>query len=172
MMAAMIRQVESALTATFRGPRSIRAYVIFLGVGVLATAFELIALPSPAVGGLSFSALRFLTPWLAAAAAFIGFGFGLSLALNADVTVGRRTSRAAGVGGMLASVLPGSLCCTSIVPSLLAALGASAPTVLGTTGKIQAIFALHEDAFLAASLAGVALSLGLAISSRAATCRI
>lgn len=166
-------QVVRGIALTFTGPGRIRAFAIALGLGSLLTAFYLVMLPSAAVGGFSFVALQYLTPPLAVIAAVLGYGFALSLAINASALAQRnRVAGAVGVGGLLAAVLPGSLCCTSIIPSLLAAFGASVPTVLGTTGKIASIFANYEDAFIALSIAGIALSVVLAARSRAAHCAI
>src|SRR5579875_2604537 len=98
-----------------------------------------------------------------------GITLGLGTALTAFYLVMLPSSRVGGFS-LLAAVLPGSLCCTSIIPSLLAVFGASVPTILGTTGKIASVFALYEGVFIAASLAGVALSIVLAARSRAAHC--
>lgn len=169
----MLRQVALAIALTFRGPGYRRSYLIALGLGTVVTAFYLVMLPSPAVGGFSLAALQYLKPSLAIAAAALGYGFALAIAINIGA-FDRRSHGAevVGLGGLLAAVLPGSLCCTSLVPSLLATLGASAPMILGTTGKIQSIFALHEGAFIGASLIGVALSLLLAVRNRVATCSL
>lgn len=169
----MIQQVTSAFALTFRGAGAGRSYGIAIGLGTTATAFYLVMLPSSAVGGFSLVALHYLTPALAIAAAALGYGFALAIAINVGAFSQRsRTAEVVGLGGLLASVLPGSLCCTSLVPSLLATLGASAPTILGTTGKIQSVFALHENAFIAVSIAGVAISVILAARNRASSCSI
>ena len=169
----MIRQVSTVIAQTFGPPDALRSYLITLGAGSVVTAFYLVMLPSSAVGGISPMALRYLTPALGLAAALLGYGFALAVAINVGSLARRSgTSEVAGIGGLLAAVLPGSLCCTSLVPSLLAALGASAPTILRTTGKIQSIFALHEDAFIAASIGGVALSIVLAARNRISACSV
>jgi hypothetical protein len=173
MIGGMIRQVGAAVALTFGGPGAGRAYAILVLLGSAATAFYLFMLPSPAVGGLSLAALRYLTPWLAGAAAILGFGFALAVAINAGALTRRRHGAdAVGIGGLIASLLPGSLCCTSVVPSLLALLGLSTPTILGTTGRIQSIFALHESAFIIASVAAVLASVVLAARNRTASCAL
>ncbi len=166
-------QAFRGISLTFTGSRRGRAYAITLGLGSVITAFYLVMLPSSAVGGFSLIALHYLTPPLALAAAALGYGFALALALNEGALTQRsRAAGAVGIGGLLAAVLPGSLCCTSVIPSLLAALGASVPTVLGTTGKIASIFAVYENVFIAASLAGVGLSIVLAARTCATSCTI
>ncbi|GAC1550206.1 MAG: hypothetical protein NVS3B16_24430 [Vulcanimicrobiaceae bacterium] len=169
----MIRQVATAISITFRGAGARLAYALFVGLGTAATAFYLVMLPSSSVGGFSFAALHYLTAPLALAAVVLGYGFALAVAINLGAFSQRsRTAEVAGVGGLLAAILPGSLCCTSLVPTALAALGASATTVLGTTGKIQSIFAEYEGAFIVASIAGVLLSILLAARSRVAACAL
>lgn len=139
----MISQVGSAIALTFRGPGARLAYAITFGLVTAITAFYLVMLPSSAVGGFSLIALRYLTTSLGLAAFALGYGFALTIAINVSSIAQRnRAAEVVGIGGLLAAILPGSLCCTSIVPSLLAAFGASVPTVLGTTGKIQSVFAL------------------------------
>lgn len=173
MIDPVIRQVGIALSLTFHGPGCGRAYVIVGALGTGATAFYLFMLPSPAVGGLSPAALHYLTPSLAAAAVVLGFGFALAVAINAGAIAQRRhAAEVVGIGGLIASVLPGSLCCTSVIPSLLAFLGLSTSSILGTTGRIQSIFALHEEAFIAVSVAAVLVSILLAVRNCTSACAI
>ncbi|GAC1628002.1 MAG: hypothetical protein NVS4B5_19320 [Vulcanimicrobiaceae bacterium] len=173
MIDDVIRQVAAATTLTFRGKGAAVAYAWLLGLGTVATAFYFVMLPSSAVGGLSLLALRYLTVPLALAAVVLGYGFALAIAINLGAFSQRsRTAEVAGVGGLIAAILPGSLCCTSLVPTALAAFGASATTVLGTTGKIQSIFARYEGAFIAASIFGVLLSIVLAARNRVSACAI
>lgn len=124
-------QVVRGITLTFSGPRSGRAYGIVLGLGTVLTAFYLVVLPSSAVGGFSLLAVHYLTPTLALCAVALGYGFAAAIAINMSALTQRsRAAGVVGVGGLLAAVLPGSLCCTSVIPSLLAAFGASVPTIL------------------------------------------
>jgi hypothetical protein len=166
-------QVVRGIGLAFAGSRRWRSYAIALGLGTPLTAFYLVMLPSSAVGGFSLVALRYLTPGLALAAAALGYGFALTIAINVSALTQRsRAAGVVGIGGLLAATLPGSLCCTSVIPSLLAAFGASVPTILGTTGKIASVFAVYESAFIAASIAGVVLSIVLAARSSAASCSL
>ncbi len=165
-------QVAQGFAVTFSGPPKFRAFAILFIVGAGATIFYLFMLPSPAVGGLSAAALHYLTPLLVILAILLGFGLSATLAINLTALKKSTSSRAVGVMGVLSSVLPGSLCCTSIVPSMLALAGASAPSIIGSTGKIQSVFALHENGFLLASLAGVVLSVALAARNASSSCII
>ena len=47
-------------------------------------------------------------------------------------------------GAMHSSLSPAGICCTPIVPSLLALAGASTPQIFGLTGRIQGFFATYE----------------------------
>jgi hypothetical protein len=164
-------QVFAGIGLAFAGRARIRSLTITLVLGSLLTAFYLVMLPSSAVGGLAFVAVHYLTPLLALAAIVLGYGFALTVAINvSSFTQRSRAAGVVGVGGLLAAVLPGSLCCTSVVPSLLAALGASTPTILGTTGKIQSVFANYESAFIGASVAAVVLSIVLAARNHVSSC--
>ncbi len=54
---------------------------------------------------------------------------------------------------MTVSALPTFLCCTPVIPTLLATAGLSAISVYSTTSSLQRFFALHQTAFFAFSLA-------------------
>lgn len=77
----------------------------------------------------------------------------LSITLNAFAVSNR--ARAGGklsAGAVITSIIPSSLCCTSVVPSVLAAFGASTSTILGVAGKIQGPLAAYETPLIAASV--------------------
>ncbi len=102
----MVRQVATALSLTFRGRGSGRAYVIVATLGTGVTVLYLFMLPSPAVGGSSRVALRYLTPSRGAAAAVLRFGFALAVAINAGAIAERRhTAEAIGIGGLVAKLV-------------------------------------------------------------------
>jgi len=168
----MVGQVARGFNLTFTGSRKSGALLILLVGGAAATTFYLFLLPSPAVGGISPMAFHYLTPPLTVLAILFGFGLSATLAINFSALKRSKAAGVAGLGGLLTSVLPASLCCTSAVPSLLALAGASASTIIGSTGKIQSIFALHENVFLGASLAGVFLAVILAAGNAAAGCAV
>jgi len=168
----MVGQVVQGFRLTFAGVQKTRGLLILFVSGAGATAFYLFLLPSPAVGGISPLALHYLTPALTALAILFGFGLSATLALNFSAIRRSKAAGAAGLGGLLTSVLPASLCCTSVVPSLLALAGASSSTIIGSSGKIQSIFALHENAFLGASLAAVLAAVILAARNAAASCAV
>ncbi|MEM0143598.1 MAG: hypothetical protein QXL94_06570, partial [Candidatus Parvarchaeum sp.] len=60
-----------------------------------------------------------------------------------------KSSKKFSLASIISALLPSSLCCTSIVPSILAFIGFSTPFVLGNTGKIQSIFSIYGPLFIA-----------------------
>jgi hypothetical protein len=94
----------------------------------------------------------------------IVLGAGMGLVLSVQVCAMRRIARAraaAGTAGgvaFVASLAPSFLCCTPIIPTVLAFVGVSGVGLYGTTGTLQHFFAVHQTEFLAASLALLALT--------------
>jgi hypothetical protein len=59
-----------------------------------------------------------------------------------------KTSKKLTLSSIIGVILPSSLCCTSIIPSLLAVVGFSTSFIIGNTGKIQSIFSMYSPAFI------------------------
>lgn len=59
-----------------------------------------------------------------------------------------KSGRGISIASIASAVLPSSLCCTSLVPSILAVAGFSTSFVLGNTGKIQSIFSIYGPLFI------------------------
>ena len=94
----------------------------------------------------------------------------LSLVMNAFAFVnGAALSGKAGLGAVIAAIIPGGLCCTSVVPAILAAFGASTTTVIGITGGLQGPFATYETLFITISIGLLLLSV-LLVSRNIAKC--
>ncbi len=152
-------------------PRSYRwcAAVLF----ALALAAYLLTLPAAYTGGtIGPRALRYLNAELAFFAVALALLLSLTLTLNVYALRASMRHRGAGLGAaaVLASVVPSSLCCTSLVPSLLAALGASTPQIFGLAGRIQGTVARYEALFLVAALLLLLGSLDLAARSVVGSC--
>ncbi|MGC8538734.1 MAG: hypothetical protein ACP5MK_02590 [Candidatus Micrarchaeia archaeon] len=95
-----------------------------------------------------------------AVSAALGIMLALSISLNAfamsrSIRSGSRMS----VGAAVASVAPVMLCCSTIVPSLLATVGMGASAIISTAGMIQGPLATYEPALIAISLALLTLSI-------------
>ncbi|MDA8056883.1 MAG: hypothetical protein M0032_02760 [Actinomycetota bacterium] len=88
----------------------------------------------------------------------IVLGLAMGLVVSVQVYAMRRIAAARAAGGVaggvafVASLLPSFLCCTPIIPSLLAFVGVSGVGLYTTTGTLQHFFAVHQTEFLSASL--------------------
>jgi len=131
--------------------------LLFLGLLTL----YLFLLPGAYTGGrIGLISLRYLNGPLIFFAVALAAAASLTLTFNVygfrAASIKRVQGGGAGTGvglaSLLASVLPTMLCCTPLVPTALALLGASTPTIFGMTGKIQGFFATYELHFLTAAL--------------------
>jgi hypothetical protein len=145
------------------------------GLFLLALAFYLITLPATYTGGvIGLVSARYLNPEL------VFFSLVLALLLSLVLTLNlygfRASLRHQGAGlsatGVLASLAPSSLCCTSLVPSLLAVAGASTPQIFRVTGLIQGTVARYESLFLVVALVLLLVSLHLAGRNILSSCSL
>lgn len=97
---------------------------------------------------------HYLTGYYAAWSVVLGAGMALVLTVQVyAVRQVARTSSGAVTGlAFVASLLPSFLCCTPVIPTLLAFVGLSTVDLYGTTGTLQRFFAVHETEFLTGSL--------------------
>jgi hypothetical protein len=161
---------RDALRAAFSPPALVRSALLLVLIGAPLTVFYLVALPAERFGALAWGALQFVTPGDAVAALLIGLGVPLSVALNVAAQRAHAAQTSLTFGGVLAALLPSSLCCTTLIPSALAAVGASAPAIMHVSGKFQGFFAQYAAAFIGVAVAAVLFSLWLAASNLAAGC--
>ncbi|MHB8240202.1 MAG: hypothetical protein ACYDFS_11295 [Vulcanimicrobiaceae bacterium] len=162
----------AAMKLAFTPPAVLRSALLMLLIGVPLTAFYLVALPAERFGALAWGALQFLTPGDAIAAVLIGVGVPVSIAMNVAARRAQATQTTLTFGGVIAALLPSSLCCTTLIPSALATLGASAPAVMHLSGRFQGFFAQYAAAFIGFAVAAVLLSLWLAASNLTAGCAL
>ncbi len=95
-------------------------------------------------------------------AAVISILLALSLIMNAFAFANRVSlSEKISLGAIIMAILPSSLCCTPVIPALLATFGASTTTIIGATGMLQGPFATYEVLFIIASLILFLLSIFL-----------
>ena len=89
----------------------------------------------------------------------------LSIVLNVFVVL-RRSGHVSKMvaGAVVTSIAPLALCCSTIVPSMLAIIGMSASAIISTAGYIQGALAVYEPVLLAVSF--VILVLSIYITSR------
>ncbi len=168
----MIERFRDAFRMVFAGAAyRWLAGTLFLGFLVL----YLFLLPGAYTGGIiGWVSLRFLTPTLLFFAVLLSLL--VSLSLTFSVYGFRVAASAKGQGAsllsVLASILPGLLCCTPVVPTLLAILGASTPTIFGLSGRIQGIFATYEVHFLVAAALLLVYALHRSVDHLFRSCRL
>lgn len=102
----------------------------------------------------------------------IGVLLALTIVMNAFALLrGAKVSGKVGFGAVIAAIIPSSLCCTSVIPGILAALGASSTTIIGVTGEIQGPFATYEMLFITLSIGLLLISVFLASRNIAKCCK-
>ena len=147
----------------------------YLALAVFALAFTLYAFTLPTVytgGVVGLISLSYLNAELLFFSIALAALLSLALTLNIyafRVSI-RRRSGSLGLAGVFSSFLPATICCTPVVPTLLAILGASTPQIFGLTGQIQGFFATYELLILAFALVLLIVSLRLATRSILGAC--
>ncbi len=156
----------TTITNALTRPRAPRALAEVLGTpwriggflvasGVVAFFYTLL-LPFDYTQRFELANWDYLDAYLLTWAIVLGLAMGLVLSVQVyamrRIAAARAASGAAGGVAFVASLLPSFLCCTPIIPSLLAFVGVSGVGLYTTTGTLQHFFAVHQTEFLAASL--------------------
>ncbi|MGC8463176.1 MAG: hypothetical protein ACP5P9_05855 [Acidimicrobiales bacterium] len=156
----------TSATDAFTRPRAPQALAEVLGTpgrigGFLVTSgvvafFYTLLLPFDYTQRFELANWDYLDAYLLTWAIVLGLAMGLVLSVQVyamrKVAAARAATGAAGGVAFVVSLLPSFLCCTPIVPSLLAFVGVSGVGLYTTTGTLQHFFAVHQTEFLAASL--------------------
>ncbi len=133
----------------------------FLMVSGVVAFFYTLLLPFEYTQRFELANWDYLSTYLLGWAIVLGLAMGLVVSVQVyamrRVAAARAASGAVGGVAFVASLLPSFLCCTPIVPSVLAFVGVSGVGLYTTTGTLQHFFAVHQTEFLAASLALLAL---------------
>jgi hypothetical protein len=128
-----------------------------LAVAAVVAFFYTLLLPFDYTQRFELANWDYLSSYLLIWAIVLGLAMGLVLGIQVyamrRIAAARAASGAAGGVAFVASLLPSFLCCTPIVPSVLAFVGVSGVGLYTTTGTLQHFFAVHQTEFLAASLA-------------------
>ena len=74
------------------------------------------------------------------------------------------------MGAMLSTLVAPSICCSPLVPTVLALFGASTPQIFGLTGRIQGFVAAYELQILTIALALMVYAVHLAGKSVVGAC--
>ncbi len=138
------------------------AALTFLGYSYLFSGSSLnLAMPKIAFGLNAYSLIISIS---------ISILLALSLVMNLFAFVnGAAMNGKSGLGAVIASIIPNSLCCTSLVPAILAAFGAPTATIIGVAGELQGPFATYETLFIVLSIGLLLLSI-LLVSRNIAKC--
>lgn len=170
IMAAIGTRAINAIRLVLRSKIYLVAFLVitvlsFLGYSSLLKSSSLnLSQPKVALGLNTYSLI---------ASMLVSVLLGLSLVVNAFAFAnGASTSGKAGFGAVVAAILPGSLCCTSVIPVILAAFGASTSTIIGVTGTIQGPLATYEVLFIISSIALLALSVLLVTRNIGKCCKV
>lgn len=151
------------------------AYRLLFGVTLVSvTAGYTLLLPFEFTQRLGLGNWRYLTPRLAGFS--IALGLGLAVLVTLQVYAARRAvaGRGNALGGvaLLASIIPSLICCSPLIPTLLATVGMSALGVAATAGTIQYFVAVHQTEILTASVMLLTATAGWSARSVArAACR-
>ena len=118
-----------------------RHVLLLVLLSAIFTAIYLVLLPSLPNGTINPMFIEFITPMQIIFPFIFGIMIGLMITLNiyaAKLKI--RTSKGGPVAGVLIGTLVNALCCTPIIPSILAFLGASTPVLFAYSPHIQAFF--------------------------------
>lgn len=154
-----VATLRAALGEVLGSPRRLGGFVLV--AAVVALGYSLL-LPFDFTERFELANWHYLSTGLLAWS--IALGTGMGLVASVQVYAMRRIARArattgtAGGVAFVASLAPSFLCCTPIIPTVLAFVGVSGVGLYGTTGTLQHFFAVHQAQFLAASLALLAVT--------------
>lgn len=142
---------------------------------LLIFVFYLFLLPASFTGAkIGLFSLKFLTPTMVS----IAFLLALFLAFTLTFVIYSWSLRAKvagtkeGFGAALLAILPGLLCCSPFIPTILVVLGASTPAIFGLTGPLQGFFVTYSLHFYIASLALVIWAFYLAAKNLVSVCKL
>lgn len=110
----------------------------------------------------SISNWQYLDPYLVIWSLVLALGMAVVVVLQVYALrrVAAARPRIGKLGGLafVGSVLPSMLCCTPVIPTVLAFVGFSTVSVYGTTGTLQYFFATHQSEFFIGSFLLMAIT--------------
>jgi hypothetical protein len=139
-----------------------RYRLLFVIVASLVTMLYSLLLPFQYTQRFALANWRYLNTELLAFS--VAFGVLLGITITIQVYAIQQAAARQGSGftvvALIASIVPSLLCCTPLVPTLLALIGLSTMSIYGTSGLIQSFVARYELAFLLGSVGLLLLSVG------------
>lgn len=156
--AMIVRKRNLAVLAQVLSSRSNQILFVLLVV-IIGTLYTIL-LPFEFTQRFSLANWNYLDPYLAAWSIVLGIGMSLVIVLQIYAMRRIRSTQTSTLSGFafIGSILPSFLCCTPIIPTLLAFIGLSTVSVYGTTGALQHFFAVNQTAFLSGSALLLAVS--------------
>jgi hypothetical protein len=132
---------------------------LFIFLSPIISIFYLFLLPSLPNGGLEFFAIQFISPLQVFFSLIFGILLSFIIILNAYTFKELRSPSGTktAIGGVL-STFVNVLCCTPVIPSLIALTGASTPTLFEYAPPIEAFFENYYPYFYLLSAGLMALS--------------
>jgi hypothetical protein len=125
----------------------------------LITALYFVLLPSLPNGSLNLNVVQFITPLQVVFAVIFGVMLGLIITFNvAALHMNAEGTKTVMFGSVLSSLVNG-LCCTPVIPSLIAFFGASSAVAFRYSPPIQAFFEFNYPYFYLLSVVILAYSL-------------
>lgn len=134
--------------------------ILLVLLSVLIGTLYTILLPFEFTQRFSLANWNYLDPYLIAWSVVLGVGMSLVITLQIYAMRHIRSTQTSALGGFafIGSILPSFLCCTPIIPTLLAFIGLSTVSIYGTTGALQHFFAVNQTTFLSGSALLLAIS--------------
>lgn len=136
--------------------------IVFLTTAVVVMLAYFVLLPFDYTQQISLGNLHYLSVRLVGWSLVLGLSMALVIALQAysirTLAVAKGRSGTVGAVAFLASLLPSLLCCTPIVPTVLALIGLSTVSLYGATGAVQYFMATRQNYVLLFSLVVMAAS--------------
>lgn len=121
-----------------------RYVLLFISLSIIITAIYLVLLPSLPNGTINPEFIRFITPLQIVFSIIFGILLSLTIVLNLYNIRATRSSKSnnlvAGEAGAVASTFVNLLCCTPILPSIIALFGASTPLVFNLSVPLEVFF--------------------------------
>jgi len=133
---------RDAISIVFNDKKHILAFVL---LALIITSIYIILLPSLPNGTVSLTFVRFATPFQIVFSIIFGVLLGLIIVLNLYTRKVQKTSKSKNISngtvtGAIAATFVNLLCCTPIIPSIIALFGGSTPLLFNLSAPLEAFF--------------------------------
>lgn len=152
--------ILSLATGLVLSSRSYQALAAGLGAGL--TVMYMVLLPSLIIGKITLQSLGYITPVEFAFSVLMGSALSLVLVMNIyALRRAKGCSRKSVALSIVAGILPNSLCCTTLIPTVIGLLAVSTSVLFTVSPAIQAFLARYATAFYFLSFLSLLYSLQL-----------